>query len=62
MNPNIKQTIDVLTSESRAELEAFSDEREERLGPNAPAREIITDEVISYKLGRTFRLGFTYRF
>ncbi|WP_425234734.1 TonB-dependent receptor domain-containing protein [Ulvibacterium sp.] len=62
LNPFIKQTIDVLSSASRAELEAFSDNREERLGPNAPRREIFTDEVRSYKIGRIFNLGLTYRF
>lgn len=62
LNPFIKQTIDVLTSESRAELEAFSDDRETRLGPNAPERVTFTDEVRSYKIGRIFRLGLTYRF
>ncbi len=61
-NPFIKQTIDYLSSESRAELEAFSDDRDVRLGPNAPAREIITDVVRSYKLGRTFSLGLKYSF
>lgn len=62
LNPFIKQTIDVLTSESRAELEAFSDDREERLGANAPERDVFTDVVRSYKIGRTSNLGLTYRF
>ena len=62
LNPRIRQTIDILTSDSRAELEAFSDERNERLGPNAPEREIITDEVRSYRIGQSFRLGLTYNF
>ncbi len=61
-NPNIKQTIDVLTLDSRNELEAFSDDREERLGPDAPKRQIETEVVRNYKIGRLFRLGLTYRF
>ena len=62
LNPKIEQTINYLTSESRAELEAFSDDRDVRLGPGAPRRETITDVVRSYTLGRTFNLGLKYTF
>ncbi|MBC73386.1 TonB-dependent receptor [Flagellimonas marinaquae] len=62
LNPKIEQSINYLTSESRAELEAFSDDREVRLGPGAPQRETITDVVRSYTLGRTFSLGLKYTF
>ena len=62
LNPRVRQTTDIITSESRAELEAFSDDRLERLGPDAPDREIITSTVRSYKFGRTASLGLSYTF
>ncbi len=60
LNPEIKRTQGVL--DNRNEIRDFSTDIEERLGPNAPARNIRTETVRSYKLGRTIGIGFTYSF
>ena len=60
LNPEIKRTQGVL--ENRNEIRAFSDDINERLGPNAPERIVRTETVRSYKLGRTIGIGLTYSF